>query len=73
MYSQHQRGEYEQQEEVKIQIAQLREKQKRITGQSQLAIKYVSQILKLGKSRYQIEMRNEQLRIYHKWLSFILR
>ena len=74
MYYHHQRGEYEQQEEVQRQINQLREQQIRIAENSELAKKYVSQILKLGKAKdISPEMRYEQLRIYHKWLSFILR
>ena len=72
MYNHHQRGEFEQQEEINRQIHQLREQQIKIVGKSKLAIKYVNQILNLGKSN-SADMRYEQLRIYHKWLSFVLR
>lgn len=72
MYNHHQRGEYDQQEEVNKQIRQLREQQIKIAGKSKLAIKYVNQILNLGKANA-TDMRYEQLRIYHKWLSFVLR
>ena len=50
MYNHHQRGEYDQQEEVNKQIHQLREQQIKIAGKSKLAIKYVNQILNLGKA-----------------------
>jgi len=72
MYNHHQRGEYDQQEEVNKQIRQLREQQIKIAEKSKLAIKYVNQILNLGKAN-STDMRYEQLRIYHKWLSFVLR
>ena len=74
MYNHHQRGEYEQEEEVNKQISQLRKQQIKIAGKSKLAMKYVNQILNLGRSKdCTIEMRYERLRIYHKWLGFILR
>ena len=74
MYYHHQRGEYEQQEEVNRQIYQLREQQIKIAEKSELAKKYVSQILSLGEAKkISLDMKYEQLRIYHKWLSFILR
>ena len=74
MYYHHQRGEYEQQEEVNRQINQLREQQIRIAEKSELAKKYVSQILNLGGAKkISLDTRYEQLRIYHKWLSFLLR
>ena len=74
MYNHHQRGEYEQEEEVNKQISQLRKQQIKIAGKSTLAMKYVNQILNLGRSKdCTIEMRYERLRIYHKWLGFILR
>ena len=72
MYNHHQRDEFEQEEEINRQIHQLREQQIKIAGKSKLAIKYVNQILNLGKAN-STEMRHEQLRIYHKWLSFVLR
>ena len=73
MYTHHQRGEYEQEEEVNKQITQLRQQQIKIAGRSTLAMNYVGQILTLGRSNCTIEMRYERLRIYHKWLAFILR
>ena len=73
MYNHHQRGEYEQEEEVNKQISQLRERQIMIAGTSTLAMKYVDQILNLGRTDCTNEMRYERLRIYHKWLGFVLR
>ena len=52
MYNHHQRSEYEEQEEVNRQIHQLREQQIKIVGRSKLAIKYVNQILNLGKRMF---------------------
>lgn len=72
MYNYCQRDDFEQQEEINRQIHQLREQQIQIVGRSKLAIKYVNQILNLGKSN-SADMGYEQLRIYHKWLSFVLR
>ena len=73
MYTHTQRGEYEREEEVNKQIDQLLQHQKVIAEKSKLAMKYVKQVLHLAKSNCTPEMRYERLRIYHKWLGFLLR
>ena len=73
MYTHTQRGEYEREGEVINQIDQLLQHQKVIAEKSKLAIKYVKQVLDLAKSNCTFEMRYERLRIYHKWLGFLLR
>ena len=70
-FRQHQRGEFEMENQIDENINKLRQQQSRIAHESTLAVQYMDDIKDL-KSRDSLEIQYEKIRLYHKGLAFCL-